>query len=229
MNGRSSYKITFLDRLGPEGVNRIHAAKYGAVTFGLGTLMFGVLGSQKLGFTGLPLLLFTLVGGFTLSALGIYVGFKLGDAAGNVAARVYMGGAGTPYEEQFSQEQALVMQRDYAAALALFEQQIAATPGEPRVRIAAADLYATHGQNPARAAELYREVQRIPGVMSGHDIYVSNKLADLYLGPLSNPGRALVEFRRLIHRYPDSAAAQHARSAIGNIKPDVIPDAKDRR
>jgi hypothetical protein len=223
MSRRSSYKVTFLDRLGPEGVNRIHAAKYGAVTFVLGNVMFGVLGSLKLGLTGLPLLLFTLGGAFTLSALGIFVGMKLGDAAGGVAARVYMGGGNTPYEEQFSQEQALVMRRDYAAALALFEQRIAATPGEPRVRIAAADLYATHGQNPARAAELYREVQRIRDLMSGHDVYASNKLADLYLGPLKEPGRALVEFRRLIHRYPGSTVADHARVAIANLKPHVAP------
>jgi hypothetical protein len=114
------------------------------------------------------------------------------------------------------------MKRDYAAALALFEQRIAASPGEPRVRIAAADLYATHGANPARAAELYREVQRIPEVMSGHDIYASNKLADLYLGPLQLPGKALVEFRRIIHRYPGSVAADHARTALANLKPDLL-------
>ena len=222
MNRRPSYKVTFLDRLGPEGVNRLQAAKFGIITFGLGMLMFGVLGSLKLGLGGIPLILFTLVGAFTLSAVGIFAGFKLGEVAGSVAERVYIGGHGTPYEDQFSQEQALVMQRDYSGALALFEQRIAATPGEPKVRMAAADLYMRHGQNPARAAELYREVQRIPGILSGHDVYASNKLADLYLGPLQAPGKALVEFRRLIHRYPNSTAANHARAALANLKPDIL-------
>lgn len=226
MTSRSSYKVTFLDRLGPEGVNRLGAAKYGLYAFGMGSLMFGVLGGQRLGLKGFPLILFTLVGGFTLSAVGVFVGLKLGDAAGAVARRIYMGGKGTPYDEGFSQEQALVMQRDYAGALELFEHRIQAMPGEPRVRIAAADLYATHGRNPERACELYREVQRTPGLGSGHDIYVSNKLADLYLGPLKTPGRALVEFRRLIQRYPDSAAAAHARSALDNLKPDLIDAAQ---
>lgn len=222
MKPRASYKVTFLDRLGPEGINRLAMAKYGIVSFGGGLLMFGVLGSQKLGLGGFPLLLFTLVGGFTLSAVGLYMGARLGDAAGAVAQRIYLGGTATPHEDQFSQEQALVMRRDYAAALALFEQRITATPAEPRARIAAADLYAAHGENPVRAAELYREVQRMPGVMSGHDIYVSNKLADLYLGPLNEPRRALVEFRRLIQRYPGSVAADHARAAIANLKPDLV-------
>jgi hypothetical protein len=146
----------------------------------------------------------------------------MGNVAGTVASRVYMGGDSTPYEEQFSREEALVMQRKYAEALELFEERIAMAPGEPRVRIAAADLYGTHGQNAKRAAELYREVQRLPGLMSGQDVYVTNKLADLYLGPLDQPGRALVEFRRLADRYAGSRAADHAKMAIANLKPDLV-------
>jgi hypothetical protein len=187
--------------------------------------MFGALGSLKLGLSGGRLIVFTLVCAFTLSATAAVVGLKLGDAAGRLSERVYMGGSSTPYEEQFSREQALVMQRDYAAALALFEQRIVAAPLDARARIAAADLYGGHGENPKRAAELYREVQRLPQLMSGHDIYVSNKLADLFLGPLKQPGRALVEFRRLAERYPGSTAAEHAKLAIANLKADVIKGA----
>jgi hypothetical protein len=73
-----------------------------------------------------------------------------------------------------------------------------------------------------RAAELYREVQRLPGLMSGQDVYVTNKLADLYLGPLEQPGRALVEFRRLADRYAGTKAAKHAKMAIANLKPDLV-------
>jgi hypothetical protein len=222
MKGPSSYKSTFLDREGPAGVVRIQAAKYGVVAFGAGAMMAGVLGSQTLGLSGASLILFTLVGALTLSTTAVFVGLRLGDAAGAVASRVYNGGDSTPYEEQFSQEQALVMKRDYAGALTLFEQRIAAAPAEPRVRMAAADLYMTHGGNPVRAAELYREVQRLPRIRSGHDVYVSNKLADLYLGPLNIPGRALVEFRRLIERYPGTAAARHAQAALANLKSDFI-------
>ena len=200
------------------------AAQYGFITFGAGLLIFGVLGSRKLGLDGWRLILFTLVGALTLSAMAVFFALRLADAAGAVAARVYMGGDSTPYHEQFSHEQSLVMQRDYAGALALFEQRISVSPAEPRVRIAAADLYMTHGANPSRAAELYREVQRSPQVTSGQDFYVSNKLADLYLGPLKAPGKALVEFRRLIERYPGSTAASHAKSALANLKAGVVVD-----
>jgi hypothetical protein len=224
MKPRSSYKVTFFDRHGPEGVLALQALKYAFVVFSLSVLMFGTLGSEKLHLSGWRLILFTLGGALTLAALAAFFGFGLGHAAGSVAQQVYMGGKNTPYEDQFSQEQALVMQRDYAGALALFEQRIIATPNEPRVRIAAADLYRTYGDNPKRAAELYREVQRIADIESGHDIYVANKLADLYLGPLKEPGRALVEFRRLAHRYPGTTAATHALAAIANLKPDLVTD-----
>ena len=222
MNRRPSYKVTFLDRHGPAGVLLIHAFRNGVIAFGAGLLMFAVVGSKKLGLTGWRLILFTLVCAFTLAAVAVFVALQAAEGAGSVASRVYMGGDSTPYEDQFSQEQALVMQRDYAGALALYEQRITLAPGEPRVRIAAADLYVTHGENPKRAAQLYREVQRIPELPSGHDVYVTNKLADLYLGPLQEPGRALVEFRRLADRYPDSKTAKHAKMAIANLKPDIV-------
>lgn len=224
MKRRSSYKLTFFDKHGAAGEHALKAAGHAIIAGGFSAVMFMVVGVVKLGLGGWPLILFTLGGAFTLGFAGAIVGLKAGTAAGDVAERVYMGGDSTPYEEQFSQEQALVMQREYATALALFEQRIAMAPGEPRVRIAAADLYATHGENPKRAAELYREVQRIPEIVSGHDIYVSNKLADLYLGALKEPRRALVEFRRIIERYPGSTAAQHAKLALANLKGDLLSD-----
>ena len=189
---------------------------------GLSALMFLVLGSQMLGLGGWRLLLFTLGCTLTLSVAAALFGLRLGTVAGQGAERIYMGGDTTPYQEQFSQQQALVMQEKYGEALDLFEHQIAHTPGEPRVRIAAADLYVLHGDNPKRAAELYREVQRIPALATGHDIYATNKLADLYLGALKEPGRALVEFRKLTARYPGSAAAKNAELAIKNLKPRIV-------
>jgi hypothetical protein len=229
MTRRSSYKRTFFDKRGPEGELLLKAIGTAIMPAGLGGIMLFVLGNVMLGLGGLTLLLFTLMGTVTLGVAAVYFSLRAGGAAGEVASKVYMGGDSTPYEEQFSQEQALVMQRDYATALALFEQRITLSPGEPRVRMAAADLYATYGENPKRAAELYREVQRIPEVRSGHDVYVSNKLADLYLGPLKEPRRALVEFRRLMERYPGSAAADHAKLALSNLKGDLIKDSEEQR
>lgn len=222
MTSRSRYKLTFMDRHGPDGSLMLRAIGPASLASALSAAAFGLLGT-KLGLDGLALIAFTLVGAGTLFVACIAIAVRLGHAAGRLMQRVTLGGSTTPYEEQFSQEQALVMQRDFAAALMLFEQRIATDPNEPRSRIAAADLYANQGGDPGRAAELYREVQRHPAVSVGHDVYVSNRLADLYLGPLNNPGRALVELRRLVQRYPGSAAAAHARVAIANLKEGMFP------
>lgn len=223
MTRRSSYKLTFFDRHGPDAGLRLKAYGHGAMVFGTvvgAAFLAGTLAGVKM-FAFVPLVL-TLLGALTLGGIAIYGGTRFGSMAGDVATYVMEGGSSTPYQEQFSQMQALVMQEKYGEALDLFEHQIAMSPGEPRVRVAAADLYGKHGDNPKRAAELYREVQRIPNVASGHDIYATNKLADLYLGPLKEPGRALVEFRKLASRYPRSAAAKNAELAIANLKPQIV-------
>lgn len=222
MKRRSSYKVTFFDRHGPEGALLLKALGTALMPAGLGGIMLTVLGSQMLHLGGARLILFTLIGTLSLFAGAVWFSLRMGSAAGEVASKVYMGGDTTPYEDQFSEEQARVMQRDYATALAMFEHRITMNPNDPRVLMATADLYATHGENPKRAAELYRQVQKLPEVGSGQDVYVSNKLADLYLGPLKEPKRALVEFRRLMERYPGSVAASHAKLALENLKTDLM-------
>jgi len=222
MEQQPSYKRTFFDKHGPDAANTMKALMFASVVFGLSLVMFYVLFSLKLGYGGFKLIGYTLGSAITLSGAAAWMGLKTGGFAGEGAQRVYLGGDSTPYEDQFSQEQALVMQRDYAGALHMFEQRIIATPTDIRVLVAAADLYVKHGDNPRRAAQLYKEVQRQPDVPGGQDIYVSNKLADLYLGALNEPGRALVEFRRLMSRYPGSTTAKHARMALDNLKPDMV-------
>jgi tetratricopeptide (TPR) repeat protein len=221
---RPSYKVTLLDKLGPDAMRYVAAGKYGVVVLGLSFPATYVLGSERIGLSGLPLMAFTLICSLTLSSAAMAWGLKLGNMAGAGAEHVYMGGSSTPYEDGFSQEQALVMKRDYAGALQMYEEKILLTPTSARLLVAAADLYATLGENPKRAAELYKEVQRLKDVDPGQDIYVSNKLADLYLGKLKEPGRALVEFRRLMTRYPGTVAEKHAKSAIANLKPDLVKE-----
>jgi tetratricopeptide (TPR) repeat protein len=215
MKARPSYKPTFLDRHGPEGALRIRAAAY---AFSVAGIILSVCIAR-----GAPLIV-TLLLALTLPPFAFAGTIWLSSGAGRVMRHMMEGGSSTPYEDQFSREQALVMQRNYAAALESFEERIASSPADARVRIAAADLYMAHGDNPKRAADLYRQVQRLPARSTGQDVYASNRLADLYLGPLNEPRRALVEFRRLIERYPGSTAAKHARMALANLKDDLLKD-----
>lgn len=224
MKRRSSYKLTFFDRHGPDGEVRLKAFGYGFMVWGLiigASWLAGTIAGINM-FKPVPLAV-TLVAATTLGFLVATGGIRITDVAAD-AAKYFTAGSNssTPYEDQFSEEQALVMRREYGQAADLFEHRLAMNPNDPRVLMAAADLYATHCENPKRAAELYRQVQKLPEVGTGQDVYVSNKLADLYLGPLKEPRRALVEFRRLMERYPGSVAASHAKLALENLKSDLM-------
>jgi hypothetical protein len=129
-----------------------------------------------------------------------------------------MGSGGTPYEEQFSYQEALAARGDVAAALESYEAVISERPDAVTPRLKAAELYARKGRDPRRAAELLREARALPGVTPRDALYASLRLVDLYEGPLGEMGRALVELRRLVELYPDSEVAFGARSAITRIK-----------
>lgn len=215
------YKPTLFDRLGPDAGITLRAAGYGVAGFGLGFPMFAVL-SMKLGLGMLAT--FALVGIGSLS-MGFCVGFLglfAGNAAGNTWKRFAVDGTSTPYKEQYSYQQALVMQGRLGDALDSFEAVIADRPEEVDARMRAAELYARDQRNFVRAAELFREVQRIPTVSAGEEVYATNRLVDLLNGPLADSGRALVELRRLIERYPLSAAAEHARAALIKLKSEHV-------
>ncbi|HEY5060474.1 MAG TPA: hypothetical protein VII52_03010 [Gemmatimonadaceae bacterium] len=126
-------------------------------------------------------------------------------------------GSSTPYIEQFSMQDALVMRGDVDQALRSLESLIPDQPAAVAARIKAAELYVKQRNN-QRAAELFREALGVPSISAGDDVYLRNRLVDLLSGRLEQPGRALVELRRLIDRYPNSAAARHAGAALSSLK-----------
>lgn len=155
------------------------------------------------------------------------IGFALGmlvvrmivhGSARFVAGSVLPSGHTTPPKADYSREDALLMQRDVHGALESFEAKIAADPGLVCARLRAADLYAREGNDPARAAALFREAQRVPGVAPADDIYASNRLVDLYDGPLADTGRAIVELRRIMERHRGTRAADDARRGLATLK-----------
>jgi tetratricopeptide (TPR) repeat protein len=140
-------------------------------------------------------------------------------AAGAFAKAVTLpSGKTTPYEEQFSHEESLAARGDVPAALEAFEQVIAQRPTAVAPRMRAAELYAARGANPARAAELFREIRAIAGVTNRDAVYACSRLVDLYDGALDEPGRAVVELRRIIELYPGTPLAAHARNALPRLK-----------
>lgn len=209
----TEYKPTLLDRHGPAAMDRIRALSYGAMVFGL---TFGTLALEL----GISFWTFACSLLAALATAGLAL--LLAKATGDGWQKVALSGASTPYEEQFSYQQSLVMQGKVDEALASFEEMIVAAPDAIEPRIRAAELYAQNRESARRAAELLRQVQRIRSIAPGQDIYVTNRLVDLLIGPLRDPGRAVVELRKLIDRHPTSTASAHARDALARIKRDML-------
>ena len=206
------YKTTWFDRAGPDAGLRLKAAGYGAMT---GMLTFGAMG------------LVPLPGGLIVRlAIAVCIGYlatmgtiKLSDAAGAVAKGFTLpSGDSTPYEQTFSYQEAMIMRGDITGALESYEAIIAEQPGLVAARLRAAEHYVKGHRNPARAAELFREVRDMPGVPVRDAVYSSSRLVDLYDGPLNEPGRAVVELRRIIEQFPGSDMARHARTALPALK-----------
>jgi tetratricopeptide (TPR) repeat protein len=206
------YRRTFMDRHGPDAGRIIMAFAFMLLVAGLTTSAL----TTQLGFHWLWVII-----GVAAGSIAGSTGYWLGEAAGGAFKRVMFDGASTPYVEQYSYQQALVMQGKLDDALASFEAVIAENPGAVDARIRAAELYHREGANPARAAELFRQVQRIETVTAGQFIHAANRLVDLYTGPLNEPGKALVELRKLIDKFPGSPAAEHARDALKSMKPST--------
>ncbi len=155
----------------------------------------------------------------TLGGVTFFIGAKLSDGAGAVAKSFTMpSGNSTPYEQTFSYQEAMVARGDMEGALESYEAIIAEQPMATAPRMLAAEHYARGNRNPMRAAALFREIRETPGVTTRDALYSSSRLVDLYDGPLDEPGRALVELRRIIEKFPQSRAAMQARAVLPELK-----------
>lgn len=215
------YRRTLFDRYGPEAADYFNAYRGAFISAGL----FGVYGGARYAsehdFNAIlgGLLGFVVV--FVLSFCAILGVSRL--AGGSFSAFIQPQGT---YEETFSYEESLLARGNYAEAIAAYERHAAAGTGGAKVVIRAAELHAKHG-DPKRAVELFRQAQRRPGLPAESHMYVTNRLIDLYMGPLSSPDAAVSELRRLIATHPSSDAAKHARSALVSLKRQLRSEETD--
>lgn len=217
-SGDAAYKPTRLDREGPDAAIRMRAAVFGMIV-GLVAWMVLAISAARGGSAATGTIIAALIPcaalGYVVKRAALWVADRAGDAFLFVVAPR---GDHTPYEEQFSYEDSLAIRGDVAGALAAYERHIAERPTAVSPRRRAAELYVGKGDNPRRAAELFREIRAIDGVSTSDSIYATSRLVDLYDGVLDEPGRALVELRRIVELHPGSPLAAHARDALPRLK-----------
>jgi hypothetical protein len=207
-----------MDRVGPDAPMHLRTAGYGAMVAGLtfaALLLASAMGGKVGAGSVLSFAIISAIVGIVVAA----VASKLSSGAGAVAKAFTMpSGNSTPYQQQFSYQESMVARGDVAGALVSYEAIIGEQPGAIAPRQRAAEHYARGNRNPMRAAELFREIRDTVGATTRDAVYASSRLVDLYDGPLGDPGRALVEMRRIIELYPTSRLAEHAREALPALK-----------
>ena len=213
------YRTTWLDRNGPDAGYRLKALGYGLMVFGLTITASFLLLAQGAAHPGVGLFIGILATAAILGGGVAYLSLRFASASGAVMKGFTLpSGSSTPYQEQYSWQEAMIARGDLSGAFESFEALIAERPDAVAPRLRAAEHYAARNRNPQRAAELFREARNVTGVTTRDAVYATSRLIDLYDGPLGDPGRALVEMRRVVVQHPDSAIARHARQVLAARK-----------
>jgi hypothetical protein len=73
-----------------------------------------------------------------------------------------------------------------------------------------AELHARPGGDALRAASLFQRIRQAGDATLNDELYASHRLIDLYVGPLEDQGRVMVELRRMAERFPHTPDGQGA-------------------
>lgn len=113
-----------------------------------------------------------------------------------------------------SRAEALAAAGRLADASAAFDELRAGGDRNIPALRAEAELHSTAAGDPKRAESLYLQIRRAPDATTGDVLYASHRLIDLYIGPLNDPGRVMVELRRMADQFPDTRDGQSALDAL---------------
>lgn len=129
-----------------------------------------------------------------------------------VARSVLPSGDSSPYEAEYSYEQALVMQGRVDDAIASAEERIRAEPDNVRARIFAAELEAVN-RSMSSAIAHFRSARLIEAITPEQKLHATSRLVDLY-GKERNAEGVARELRYLAAHFPNSAAGRGARDML---------------
>lgn len=86
---------------------------------------------------------------------------------------------------------------------------------------AEAELHAMASGDPKRAEDLFLRIRRSPLATRSDELYASHRLIDLYLGPLDDAGRVMVELRRMAERFPNTPDGEGARAELNRRRDEA--------
>lgn len=162
-----------------------------------------------------------------ITIAGVVIGFYIGKGIWRLGLRGAAGfgnsiytpsGDSTAYTPTFSHIEALEIKGDLDGAAVAWESAIAEQPESVLTVVRAADFHLRARKDAQIAIEYFLRARSLGGGTPDLRRYVQQKIVDLYLGPLADSGRAMVELRRLIDAFPETREAAGARAALAELK-----------
>jgi hypothetical protein len=198
-------------------LSRIEGGLAGALVTGLSAVLVLIM-LRALGGVTMPVSMMLLI--IALAALlgGVIQKLVVGTAATAVESTLVADGKTTAYVPTFSHIEALEIRGDLAGAEQAWQEACREHPGNALVLVKAADFHLRLRNDPAAALQRYRQVRDLAVASPDLVRYASQKIIDLHLGPLADEGRALVELRRMIDRFPGTREAEDARAVLARLK-----------
>jgi len=147
----------------------------------------------------------------------------VGTGARAALSIVAPSGSSTPPPDDYSYEKSLLVRGNVGEALTMLDARMAEHPDDPALWLYAADVYATNARDPVRGERLFRRVREMPGVSKAQDYAATNRLIDLYMGPLDDSARALAELEHMRQRHAGTTAATHAEHALHQLRGTLAP------
>ncbi len=175
-------------------------------------------------FPNVPLILFVPIGGLIGYAVSSAISYVTIQGAAHTAQSFTFPATTGHYANEHSEIMTLEARGDFKGAVAAWEAVAVAEPDNPWPLVRSAELYADKLNDPAMALERFRVARSLPLVKPELTRYTSQKVINLLLGPMNDPGRAMVELRKLIDQFPDSREADGARDALRNLKAKIPND-----
>jgi hypothetical protein len=141
----------------------------------------------------------------------------VGSGARAALSIVAPSGSSTPPPNDYSYEKSLLVRGNVSEALAVLEARLAEHPDDPALWLFAAEAHAREARDPAGGERLFLRVREMPGASTAQDYAATNRLIDLYMGPLDDSARAIAELERLRQRHAGTTAAAHAEHALRQL------------
>lgn len=136
--------------------------------------------------------------------------------AGGLARQLYNpSGKGTPSRPAYSHPESLAVRGRFEEAIAAYEAAAEEEPGDPEPWLRIARIEHADLRRPRRALEALRAARARVSPESATGMLIAREIAELYLGDLHEPPRAMPELARLAAGFPgtptgDWALQQHA-------------------